>query len=104
MKVVELLKVCHPALKTLSENEVSRDDWRYVDLYEEFVQMRSLGVKYVEAVRMLAEDYGVGRATVERVVARLGKEILLDGCCSTAAYRTGGMNVKKPHGVRGKRR
>lgn len=104
MKVVELLKVCHPALKTLSDNEVSRDDWRYVDLYEEFVQMRSLGVKYVEAVRMLAEDYGVGRATVERVVARLGKEIVLNSSGSTAAYGTGGRNVKKTHGVRGKRR
>ena len=88
MKVVELLKICHPALKMLSENEVSRDDWRYVRLYEEFHHMRSLGVKYVEAVRMLAEDHCVGRATVERAVARLGREIILDGCCGTAAYRT----------------
>lgn len=75
MKVVELLKICHPALKMLSENEVSRDDWRYVKLYEEFLHMRSIGVKYVEAVRMLAEDYCIGRATVERAVSRLGREI-----------------------------
>ncbi len=87
----------------LSENEVSRDDWRYVSLFEEFQQMRSLGVKYVEAVRMLAEDYGVGRATVERAVARLGKEIVLSGCGNTAAYSTR-ESVKSPHGVRGKRK
>lgn len=72
MKVVELLKISQPTLKMLSENEVSRDDWRYVSLYEEFLVMRSNRVKYAEAVRQLAEDYGISRATVERVVARLG--------------------------------
>ena len=75
MKMVDFLRICSPALKMLSENEVSRDDWRYVGLYDEFRQMRELGVKYDEAVRMLKEDYGISRATVERVVARLGKEV-----------------------------
>lgn len=75
MKVVELLKIGCPLLKTLSENEVGKDDWRYVSMYDEFVNMRSLGVKYAEAVRMLSEDYHVSRATVERVVARLSKAV-----------------------------
>ena len=70
----------------LSENEIPRHDWRYVKLYEEFQRMRSLGVKYAEAVRMLAEEYGIGRATVERIVVRLGKELSED--------------VKRPHGER----
>ena len=75
MKIVELLKISIQTLKTLSKNEVCRDDLRYVKMYEEFQTMRSLGVKYSEAVRMLAEDYGIGRATVERAVARLGREV-----------------------------
>lgn len=75
MKVVDLLKIGCPLLKTLSENEVGKDDWRYISLYDEFVSMRSLGVKYAEAVRMLSEDYGIGRATVERVVSRLSKGV-----------------------------
>lgn len=74
MKIVELLKISINALKMLSENEVLRDDWQYVPMYEEFHNMRRLGVKYSEAVRILAKDYGVGRATVERAVARLGRE------------------------------
>lgn len=75
MKVVELLKISAPALKILSANAVCRDDWRYVSLYEEFQTMREHHVKYAEAVRMLAEDYGISRATVERVVARLGMNV-----------------------------
>lgn len=75
MKVVELLKIGGELLKLMSDNEVSRDDWRFVSLYEEFRHMRELGVKYREATRMLSEDYGISRATVERVVSRLDKDV-----------------------------
>ena len=71
MKVVELLKICGELLKLMSRNEVNRDDWRFVPLYEEFQEMRDKGVKYREAVRMLAEDYHISRATVERAIKRL---------------------------------
>lgn len=104
MKVVELLKISSPALKILSENEVNRDDWRYVPLYEEFQQMRRLGVKYDEAVRMLKEDYGIGRATVERAVARLGREIKDAGIVDIVDKQQHTKRcVKKSQRVRGRR-
>ena len=71
MKVIELLKIGSEMLKLMSQNEVNRDDWRFVPMYDEFQQMRKNGVKYREAVRMLAEDYHVSRATVERAIKRL---------------------------------
>lgn len=74
MKVVELLKLGGEMLKLMSENEVNRDDWRFVPMYEDFQEMRDKGVKYREAVRMLAEDYHVSRATVERAIKRLEGE------------------------------
>lgn len=61
-------------LKLMSRNEVNRDDWRFVPMYEAFQEMRQKGVKYREAVRMLAEEYQVGRATVERAIRRLEGE------------------------------
>lgn len=95
MKVVELLKIGGEMLRLLSENEVMRDDWRYVPMYEEFMQMRGLGVKYTEAVRMLAEDYCIGRATVERIVARLDRDVKN---CTDQPLCKGKVNcVKKPH-------
>lgn len=36
--------------------------------------MRHKGVKYREAVRMLAEDYHISRATVERAIKRLDSD------------------------------
>ena len=71
MKVIELLKIGGEMLKLMSRNEVNRDDWRFVPMYDEFQQMRKNGVKYREAVRMLAEDYHISRATVERAIKRL---------------------------------
>lgn len=102
MKVIEMLKIIHPALKMLSQNEVNRDDWRYVPVYEEFWMMREHGMKYEEAVRMLAKDYGIGRATVERAIARLGRDVEVKDCDTVAVYGTK-KSVKRPHKMRGKR-
>ena len=74
MKMVELLKLAGETLKVMSENDVLRDDWRFVPMYEEFHHMRSMGIKYSEVIRILAEDYCIGRSTVERAIRRLSKE------------------------------
>ena len=74
MKVVELVKISSEALKVMSENDVMRDDWRFVPMYEEFQTMRKNGLKYRECIRLLSEDYQVSRATVERAIRRLGSE------------------------------
>lgn len=74
MKVVELVKISTEALKLMSENDVMRDDWRYVPMYEEFKNMRKSGVKYRACIEMLAEDYHVSAATVERAIRRLDGE------------------------------
>jgi len=63
MKVVELVKISSEALKMMSENDVMRDDWRFVPMYEEFQAMRKNGLKYRECIRLLSEDYHVSRAT-----------------------------------------
>lgn len=74
MKKYEALKLIGGTLKMLSDFEVNYDDWRFVPMYEEFQEMREKGVKYREAVRMLAEDYRVSRATVERAIRRLERD------------------------------
>ena len=74
MKVVELVKISREALKMMSDNDVMRDDWRFVPMYEEFHEMRRKGVKYRECIRMLSEDYHVSGATVERAIRRLDGE------------------------------
>jgi len=74
MKVVELLKIGAEMLKLMSKNDVLRDDWRFVPMYESYKTMRSNGIKYRECIRMLSEEYNVSRATIERAIRRLEGE------------------------------
>lgn len=74
MKVVELLKIGGELLKVMSQNDVMRDDYRYVGLYEEYQMMRDNGMKHIVAIKMLSEDYCISPRTVERVIKRLGSE------------------------------
>ena len=74
MKVIELLKIGMSMLKVMSENDVMRDDWQYVDSYEQFCHMRSMGVKYEEALRLIAKEKNKGVRTVERAFKRLSSE------------------------------
>lgn len=74
MKKVELLKILREGLKMLSKCEIMRDDYRYISMYEEFQNMRRVGIKYRVAVSMLAKEYHIGRATVERAIKRLEGE------------------------------
>ena len=74
MKVIELVKISSEALKVMSENDVMRDDWRFVPMYEEFQTMRKNGLKYRECIRLLSEEYHVSAATVERAIRRLDGE------------------------------
>lgn len=74
MKVVELLKISRETLKTMTQCDVSRDDWRYVGLYEEYHVMRENGLKHIVAIRLLSEDYCISTRTVERIIKRLGAD------------------------------
>ena len=74
MKVAKLVKIGGELLKLLSEVDVRRDDWRYIELYEQYVNMRDMGIKYRATIEILSKEYNISRASVERIVKRLGKE------------------------------
>jgi hypothetical protein len=74
MKVVELLQIGREMLKLMSENDVKRDDYRFVKMYQEYSNMRKSGVKYRMVIQMLAEEYHTSSASIERAIRRLGKE------------------------------
>ena len=74
MKVVELLKIGCELLKLMSKNDVKRDDYRFVKMYHEYLNMRKAGLKYRAVIQILSEDYKTSKASVERAIRRLGKE------------------------------
>ena len=52
MKVVELLKIGKELLKMMSENDVKRDDYKFVKMYQEYLAMRKNGVKYRAVIQI----------------------------------------------------
>lgn len=74
MKVVELLRIGRELLKTMSLNDVMRDDWKYVSLFEQYQSMRDNGLKHHAAITILSQDYGISTRTVERIISRLRSE------------------------------
>ena len=74
MKVVELLKLGTETLKTMSQNGIFVDDWKYVEAYEYFLRMRELGIKYDVAIKEVAKSFHVTKRTLQRAFKRLSKE------------------------------
>lgn len=74
MKIVELLEMGDKMLKLMSEKDVKRDYYRFVPMYYEYQNMRKNGVKYREAIRMLAEDYNTSKASIERAIRKLSED------------------------------
>lgn len=74
MKVVELLKLSGEVLKLMSKNDIMRDDYRYVSLYEQYQTMRSNKMKHHASVAMLSEEYKISIRTVERIISRLRRD------------------------------
>ena len=75
MKVVEIVKIARELLKLMSEYGVKVGDQDYVDVYEDFVNMRMNRVKYRSAIRMLAEERKISTRTLERIFRRLSKNV-----------------------------
>ena len=74
MKVFEMLRLGSETLKTMSENGIFLNDYIYLDAYERFKHMRSLGVKYDTAINELSKEINVARRTLQRAFKRLSQD------------------------------
>lgn len=75
MKVVKMLEIGRDLLKFMSDNGIKMDDYKYVDAYYEFLNMRKNHVKYNVAMKMLADELLVSERTLGRVFRRLSNTI-----------------------------
>lgn len=75
MKVFEMLKFGSEMLKTMSNNGILLNDYEYVEAYEQFTHMRSLGVKYDTALTELSSDLNIAKRTLQRAFNRLSRDV-----------------------------
>lgn len=77
MKTHEILSIHEKLLKTMSDNGIKLEDYKYIQAYDSFINMRGNKVKYRTAIEMLSRENHVSERTLERVIKRLSKAFVI---------------------------
>ena len=74
MKAVNLLIIGREFLKLMSTFGLRCDDYMHIEMYEEYVKMRSDGEKVDYILSFLSQKYHTSESTIKRIVRRLSRE------------------------------
>lgn len=75
MKIVEIIRLGKELLKTMSNYGVKEGDWKYLDLYEEYREMRRKGFKYRFVIMQLSLTHSISKSKIERIIRRLNQDV-----------------------------
>lgn len=75
MKVVEYLKIGRELLKLMSSFDLRCDDYKHIEMYDEYIRMKKEGEKTDYILAVLSSKFGLSESTIKRVVRRLSKEV-----------------------------
>lgn len=75
MKVYELLTFNRELLKRIHAAGVRTDDYKYVDLYNEYEERLTAGDKVTYIVAVLANKYNVSERQVYNIVHKFNREV-----------------------------
>ena len=75
MIAVEYLKIVKELLKLMSKCGLRCDDYKHVELFEEYSRMRDKGDKTDYILAILSSKYHISESTIKRIVKRLRKEV-----------------------------
>lgn len=70
MRTFDLVKISKGILKLLSNLDVKIDDYKYVDLFDEYETMAKNGDKISYIVTFLSQKYNISEASVYRLIKR----------------------------------
>ena len=74
IKKIDILKFNRELIKRLREAGIRLTDERYIDLYDDYTELRQHGEKVSYIVLLLSARYGVSERTVYSLIRRLGDE------------------------------
>lgn len=75
MLAIDLVRFCRDFLKRLSECEIRLEDYRLVDMYDDYMLMADSGHKKEYIIAVLCERYHVSESTLRRALKRLGEPV-----------------------------
>ena len=74
MKAHELVKLNGLAMKMMSMNGINLNDYRFVQLFEDYSNMKKNGDKITYIVSVLSKKNNIGERTIYRIVDRFERD------------------------------
>ena len=74
MKIIDILKFNRELIKRLRETGIRLKDERYIDLYNDYTELRRHGEKVSYIVLVLSTRYAVSERTVYSLIKRMNHE------------------------------
>lgn len=71
MKIYELLSFHQELLQKLHTAGISTGDYKYVDLYAEYVRLKGDGLKVAYIIAYLAEQYAISERKIYSIIKKL---------------------------------
>lgn len=63
-------------MRVLDENSVAIKDYKYIQLYKEYEELRLMKKeKYDYTLFLLSQKYGLSRSTIRRIILRFEKDV-----------------------------
>lgn len=75
MNCADFIKINSKSMELMSKYGIRQEDYRFVDMYEEYAHMRRDGEKYAYIVAVLSKKYGISESSVKRLIRRLSYEV-----------------------------
>lgn len=75
MKAARILLIGRELLKLMSICDLKIDDYKYLEMYSEYVKARNSKVKYSAIIMELSDKYGISESSVKRIIRRFEREI-----------------------------
>lgn len=75
MKAYELLYANKTALEIMASVSIDVSDVKYLKMYKEYLRLIDEGHKKTYIVQYLSDEYGLGEATIYRIIIRLSADV-----------------------------
>lgn len=74
MNIYEAIKINEKFLKLMSKYGIKANDYKYIELYEDYKKMKAGGDKVTYISSVMSNKYGMSERSVFRIISRFGKE------------------------------
>ena len=77
MTCADLIKINKKLMELMSKLDLKTTDYKFVNLYEEYLAMKEESLKYWYIITHLSEKYKISESTIKRLIRKFSKEVSL---------------------------